>query len=87
MGRAQRKIANDNPIAVQRYDHVKWRQLITKGIQEKTRAGVQQKDIAAKTGLSAQTISKLVHGETVFPRHNIVVVVMLYLGYKLYAEK
>jgi len=86
MGHALRK-SPANDIDVGRFSHHQWRILIADGIRDKLKKGVKIRKIAEDTGLCSQTISRLIYGETKFPRFNTMIIILVYLGYQLYAEK
>ncbi len=60
---------------------------IVSGIHEKLKHGIKIKHIADETGLSCQTISRLIYRETKSPRMMTIVILMKYLNYKLFARK
>ncbi len=70
-----------------RYPQHQWIVLIMNGLRAKHfDSKVKMQEISARTGLSVNTINKMMYGETKFPRYNTVMVLLKYLGYKLFAE-
>lgn len=70
-----------------RFAQGQWVELIKEGIRVKKLNGTTMYRIAEETGLCQSTISKLYYDVTKHPRHTTIVLLMLYLGYELYAEK
>lgn len=65
----------------------KLRDLITAEARTYTQAGGKIKAIAAKTELAQSTISKLIYGETKWPRLHTVLVLLEFFGYELQPVK
>lgn len=68
-------------------EYRQWRDLISRELQIKVANKTTMKSISAQTGLCVSTISRLVSKETQFPRMETIMLVLRYLGYRLYAEK
>ena len=70
-----------------RYPQQQWTVLIMNGLRAKHFDNkVKMSEISARTGLSVSTINKMMYGETKLPRYNTVMVLLKYLGYRLFAE-
>lgn len=68
-------------------EYNKWRDLISRELIVQVRNKTTMKTISARTGLCTSTISRLVSKETMFPRMDTIIRIMIYLGYRIYAEK
>lgn len=70
-----------------RYPQHQWIVLIMNELRTKHFENkIKMQEISARTGLSVNTINKMMYGETKFPRYNTIIVLLKYLGYRLFAE-
>ena len=81
------RVSKTDQMKKKRYEEIQWRDLISDEIRMKVFRGTSMKDIAEAVGLSPSTISKLVYGVTVSPSFKTIIVLMRYLGFKMYAER
>jgi len=64
-----------------------WTKTIVIDMRKRMQSGMKIMDVARGTGLCHSTVSKLIYGDTKFPRMNTVLLIMNWLGYDLYAER